>query len=458
MLFSTQPFLLIFLPLTLLCFWCVSEHQRLRQSVLILSSLIFYGLWNWRYVPALILLSAINWWCGQKHATGGSKLWPVSCIILDLAILAFCKYANFFAATADDLIGAHHTPWEIILPLGLSFFVFQKISYLADTIKGDKTRYGFPEFLEFVTFFPQLIAGPIVRHNEIIPQFREKLSATLMWENIGRGLVLLIIGLCKKSAIADSMGSIVTPLYDQAASGVMLTAAQAWLAATAYTLQIYFDFSGYSDMAIGMALMFGLKLPFNFNKPYCSTSISEFWRRWHMTLSRFLRDYIYIPLGGNRHGMGRQCCNLLITMGLGGLWHGAGWTFIAWGGMHGSALAIGHLWKLLDRPLPKLLGWFLTIIFVIVAWVFFRAPDFRTAANVLTAMTGLHGIGHQHIRDAIIFWGAIVIALVGPASQTVALQKLKPSPIYAIIAALALVALIFLIGGRIPDPFIYFQF
>jgi D-alanyl-lipoteichoic acid acyltransferase DltB (MBOAT superfamily) len=211
-------------------------------------------------------------------------------------------------------------------------------------------------------------------------------------------------------------------------------------------------------MAIGMALMFGLKLPFNFNKPYCSTSISEFWRRWHMTLSRFLRDYIYIPLGGNRRGMGRQCCNLLITMGLGGLWHGAGWTFIAWGGMHGSALAIGHLWKSLNRPLPKLVGWLLTIIFVIVAWVFFRAPDFRTAANVLTGMTGLHGLGHQHIRDAIIFWGAIVIALVGPASQTVALQKLKPSPIYAIIAALALVALIFLIGGRIPDPFIYFQF
>ena len=344
-----------------------------------------------------------------------------------------------------------------MLPLGISFFTFQKISYLVDLRRGDRHVYGLLEFAAFVTFFPQLIAGPLVRHNEIIPQFALPPRRPAVWENLARGAVLFTIGLTKKAAIADTIAPICDPLF-AAAGQSSLNLAEAWAAAGAYTLQIYFDFSGYSDMAIGLALMFGLRLPFNFAAPYRATSIRAFWRRWHITLSRFLRDYVYIPLGGNRRGPALQAANVIATMLLGGLWHGAAWTFVAWGGLHGAALAANGAWARAGRRMPAPLGWALTMLFVIGGWVLFRSPDFTTAAGVLGSMAGLHGVGRAHVDNAAVLGLAVAAVLLLPPSQDLALRRLRATPWLAVPAGVALVFLLLLVGGRVPNEFIYFQF
>ena len=279
-----------------------------------------------------------------------------------------------------------------------------------------------------------------------------------VWQALSRGIGLFLIGLAKKAAIADTVALVCDPLFAQAAAGQPLNLAQAWAAAGTYTLQIYFDFSGYSDMAIGLGLMFGLQLPFNFASPYRATSIREFWRRWHITLSRFLRDYVYIPLGGNRGGPGRQAVNVVATMLLGGLWHGAAWTFVAWGGLHGLALAANSAWSRSGRQLPAALGWLVTLLFVMLCWVLFRSPDFATAARVLVAMAGANGIGHARIENAAVVAGAAALVLLAPASQVVALERLRPMRWLTVPAAAALVFLLLLVGGRVPNDFIYFQF
>ena len=322
---------------------------------------------------------------------------PVLGVVLNLAVLAVFKYADFLRGTAFGVLGEAWQPWSLILPLGISFFVFQKISYLIDLRRGDKHIYGFLDFCMFVTFFPQLIAGPLVRHNEIIHQFRADPRGNEMWENLSRGFVLFLIGVTKKVALADTLATIVDPLFAKA-TGASLGAGEAWAACAAYTMQIYFDFSGYSDMAIGLGLMFGLRLPFNFNAPYRATSIRDFWRRWHITLSRFLRDYLYIPLGGNRCGQARQVFNVVLTMLLGGLWHGANWTFVVWGGLHGVALAANHLWSERGLRMPRTLGWALTLLFVSACLILFRAPNFTTAGGVLASMAGFHGTRGRRAR------------------------------------------------------------
>ena len=468
MLFNSQPFLLVFLPLVLAAFHGCARlpgetGRTARQLVLVTASLVFYAAWNWRFVPVLVALALATWWIGRRYADTGRAVWPVAGIVLNLAVLGVFKYANFIAANVAALIGARHAAWSIVLPLGISFFVFQKISYLADLKRGGPEyarthRYRLLDFAEFVTFFPALVAGPLVRHNEIIPQFAAPVLTARTSENLSRGAMLFLIGLTKKAAIADSIAPISDTLFGKAAGGAVLNGAEAWAGSVAYTLQIFFDFSGYSDMAIGLALMFGLILPVNFNAPYRSTSLRDFWRRWHITLSRFLRDYLYIPLGGNRAGLVRQCVNLTATMLLGGLWHGAAWTFVAWGGLHGAGLAANHLWTRAGMRMPAWIGWLVTMLFVIVGWVLFRAPDFATAWHILGSMAGLHGIGSLHLRNAVVFWAAIGIALIGPSSQRAALGLLRPSPWIAVPAAAAFVFLLFLTGGRVPSEFIYFQF
>ncbi len=345
-----------------------------------------------------------------------------------------------------------------MLPLGISFFTFQKISYLVDLRRGDRHVYGLLEFAAFVTFFPQLIAGPLVRHNEIIPQFALPPLRPELWENLSRGTALFLIGLAKKAAVADTVALVCDPLFARAAAGAQPGLAEAWAAAGTYTLQIYFDFSGYSDMAIGLGLMFGLSLPLNFAAPYRAASIREFWRRWHITLSRFLRDYLYIPLGGNRAGHGRQAVNVVATMLLGGLWHGAAWTFVAWGGMHGLALAANSAWDRAGLRMPRVAGWLCTMLFVIAGWVLFRSPDFATGARVLAGMAGAGGVGHVHVDNAAIVLAAVVIVLMMPPSQDLALARLRPMRWMALPAAAALVFLLLLVGGRVPNEFIYFQF
>jgi alginate O-acetyltransferase complex protein AlgI len=457
MLFNSQPFILVFLPIVLGLYYLAAEYRRARQILIILASLAFYGYWDWRFVPLLVGLTLANWAIVQLHGRGLWRGLPMLGVALNLLCLVFFKYANFFADNAAELVGERHQHWDIVLPLGISFFVFQKISYLMDLHRGDRHIYGLIDFSMFVTFFPQLIAGPLVRHNEVIHQFGLNPRRPEMWENLSRGFVLFVIGITKKVGIADTAALVCDPLFQHAAT-VPLNAAEAWAAVGTYTLQIYFDFSGYSDMAIGLALMFGLRLPFNFDAPYRARSIREFWRRWHMTLSRILRDYLYIPLGGNRSGPWRQAVNVIVTMLLAGLWHGANWTFVAWGGLHGLALAVNGAWNRAGLRMSGWLGWALTLGFVMLCWVLFRSPDFGTAAQVLQSMAGLHGLGRTTVPNA----GAMVLgatlALLGPTSQRLALELVQPRAWLALPVAAGLVFLLLMIGGRLPNEFIYFQF
>ncbi|MFH2135460.1 MAG: MBOAT family O-acyltransferase, partial [Pseudomonadota bacterium] len=323
-------------------------------------------------------------------------------ITANLLLLAYYKYANFCLSSVNDLAGSSLSLGEIILPLGISFFTFTQIAFLVDTWQGKVKEYNFVHYVLFVTYFPHLIAGPVLHHKDMMPQFAHASTYRINWDNVATGLLLFTLGLCKKVLLADSLAPYATAIFDGAqhglSTGILPTIYEAWSGALAYTLQIYFDFSGYTDMALGIALMFNIRLPINFNSPYKATSIIDFWRRWHITLSTFLRDYLYIPLGGNRKGKMRRYGNLLATMLLGGLWHGAGWTFVVWGALHGVYLTINHLWRELvsERYLRWAPGWLstltggtLTFIAVVAAWVVFRADNMPQAMVMLNAMFGI---------------------------------------------------------------------
>ncbi len=459
MLFNSQAFIIFFLPIVLGLYYALADRRVARQLLIVVASMGFYGWWDPRFVPLLAGLTVANWLIARCFGRWPVGWIPVLGVAFNLAVLALFKYADFLRGTVFDLTDQPWQPWSLILPLGISFFVFQKISYLIDLKRGDRHIYGFLDFCMFVGFFPQLIAGPLVRHNEIIHQFQANPRGPAMWENLSRGFYLFVVGVTKKVALADTLALAVDPLFQKAAT-TSLTMPEAWVAAGAYTLQIYFDFSGYSDMAIGLALMFGLRLPFNFGAPYRAVSIRDFWRRWHMTLSRFLRDYLYIPLGGNRSGPARQAVNVIATMLLGGLWHGAAWTFVVWGGLHGLALAINHVWAERGFRLPAAVSWLVTLVFVMACWVLFRAPDFATAGDILASMAGFHGFGgvdlHRDYQIALAV-GACV-ALLGPTSQRAAFAVLRPAAWVAIPVGFGLAFLLLLIGGRLPNVFIYFQF
>jgi D-alanyl-lipoteichoic acid acyltransferase DltB (MBOAT superfamily) len=326
----------------------------------------------------------------------------VAGVVINLALLGYYKYANFFIDNVNRLFDAGMFLEPILLPLALSFFTFQQISYLVDAYQH-KTREGnFLHYCLFVTFFPQLIAGPIVHHRDMLPQFAQKAIYRINPSYLAVGITIFIIGLFKKVVVADSLAAYATMAFGAAANGIVLTLFEAWRGAIAYSFQLYFDFSGYSDMAIGLAYMFGIVLPLNFNSPYKAVNIIDFWRRWHMTLSRFLKDYVYIPLGGSRNGARRRYINLMLTMLLGGLWHGAAWTFVLWGGLHGLYLVINHGWHALKRRLGvnpdnggALATWsarLLTFIAVTVAWVLFRAADVDVAVSMLQSMAGGNGV------------------------------------------------------------------
>jgi len=317
-------------------------------------------------------------------------------------LLGYFKYANFLVDNLNVVLDAELHLAPIVLPLAISFFTFQQVAYLVDAYQGITHEYRFSHYALFVTFFPQLIAGPIVHHREMLPQFMDRAALSPRAANIAIGATIFAIGLVKKTILADGIAVYATPVFARAQAGEVLTFFEAWGGALAYTFQLYFDFSGYSDMAIGGARMFGVRLPVNFHSPYKATSVVDFWRRWHMTLSRFLRDYLYIPLGGNRRGVVSRHANLMITMLLGGLWHGAGWTFVVWGGLHGLYLVINHAWRSVcaglgwnawtQRPAWRGASWLITFVAVVVAWVFFRAESFRAAVGMLGAMIGLNGV------------------------------------------------------------------
>ncbi len=453
MLFTTQLFLLIFLPLTAIAYH-LADTRRARLWVLLLSSLVFYSWWDVRFLPLLIVTGLVNWSVAQafRRRPHDGLIWAG--VVFNLGVLAVFKYTNFLAASVLELFGEPFTPWSIVLPLGVSFFTFQQVSYLLDVRRGQAADYDFLDFACYVCFFPHLIAGPIIRHHELIPQFAQLVSKHIDRELIARGLVLFVLGLIKKVWLADQLA----PFADAGFAHTAPSVAMAWQAALAYSLQLYFDFSGYSDMALGLAGMFGLSLPINFDAPYRAVSIRDFWRRWHMTLSRFLRDYLYIPLGGSRAGPIRAYAAALGTMLLCGLWHGAGWTFIAWGGLHGVAVCCNRWWMARGYRLPAVLGWALTMLFVIDGWVLFRADDFHAAARMLTAMAGQGGRGLADEDGWAVIALAAGLALIGPTNLTLSRQHWLYRPALAVPLALVLLVTVLRVGQGRGIEFIYFQF
>ena len=393
MLFNSYPFLIIYLPLVLAGFFSLTRWQMNRSARvwLLLCSLAFYGYWDVRFLPLLVGSIAFNFQCGKQIlASSASILHKKAFLIIgvmgDLALLFYFKYCNFFLS----VINGQSSFTEVILPLGISFFTFTQIAYLVDAYQAKAESCDLISYGLFVTIFPHLIAGPILHHKEMIKQFESATLFTLSWPNIAQGTFLFIMGLAKKVIIADYLAELVKPVFDQSLPVIPII--QGWIGALAYTLQLYFDFSGYSDMAVGLGLLFNLHLPINFNSPYQADSIIDFWRRWHITLSHFLRDYLYILLEGNRGGHWAKMRNLFLTMLLGGIWHGAGWTFIIWGAFHGSLLVINHLWRYFNLAMPNWLARIITLLAVIIGWVIFRAPDFSTSLKILSGMAGLNGV------------------------------------------------------------------
>jgi alginate O-acetyltransferase complex protein AlgI len=333
----------------------------------------------------------MTWLLALAHERNGSRGFLTLGIGLNLASLGTFKYLNFALATLQAASGIVLPRTDIILPIGISFFSFQLISYLADRLRGDAPIYPFRPFALFVLLYPHLIAGPIVRHNELVPQLALDPQRDGMWMRIGIGLTIFTVGFAKKVLIADRLALFVDPLFKQAVLRG-LDFGEAWSAVLGFSFQLFLDFSAYTEMAIGTALIFGFLLPENFRRPYLSVDIRDFWRRWHITLSNFLRDYLYIPFGGSRNGVARYVFATLATMGLCGLWHGAGWTFVVWGLWHGVGLITCRGWQQIGRPLPALVSWALTMLFVLIGWIIFRAADFCSAASIFGSLIGMDGV------------------------------------------------------------------
>jgi alginate O-acetyltransferase complex protein AlgI len=410
MLFSSYTFLFQFLPAVVLAFAAARRHSQ-RAGILVLAgaSLFFYGAWRPSYLLLLIASIAVNFSLGLlMEDPRRRRVVGLIGVALNLALLCYFKYTNFIFDSLNMLTGAPLPLVNIVLPLGISFFTFQQIAYLVDVMRGAPVERDIVSYTLFVSFFPHLIAGPLVHHAEMIPQFkrgRTSRSAVLA----ARGLAIFAAGLFKKVVIADNLAQFVSPVFAHLDAGGGVTTPWAWLATLAYTFQIYFDFSGYSDMAVGLALLFGIRLPVNFRSPYKAMSIIEFWRRWHITLSRFLRDYLYIPLGGNRLGEQRRYLNLMVTMLLGGLWHGAGWNFLIWGGLHGLYLCVNHLWQAWRGAGPKfrsgpatIASWAITFFVVVIAWVFFRARTAAGAWQMLGALFGFEAESSAYVSPGVL--------------------------------------------------------
>jgi len=406
MLFNSYAFIFAFLPISLLGFHWLGRYRGTSYACgwLVLCSLFFYGWWNPKYVGLMLASILFNYviggWLAQAAWQSKKRTILVLGIVADLALLAYFKYANFFISTINATADTSFNLHNIILPLGISFFTFTQIAFLVDVYRGIATERNFISYCLFVSYFPHLIAGPVLHHKEMMPQFSRRTNFDLDYRYLSVGTTIFVIGLFKKTVIADGIAKYAGPVFNAAANGAEISFFEAWGGALSYTLQLYFDFSGYSDMAVGLSFMFGIKLPMNFFSPYKARNIIEFWRRWHMTLSRFLRDYLYIPLGGNRQGEFNRYKNLFITMVLGGLWHGAAWTFVFWGAFHGALLAICHLWKSLVgdyksaprfKALMAPIAYTLTFVAVVVGWVFFRAESFDAALAILRGMTGMAG-------------------------------------------------------------------
>jgi D-alanyl-lipoteichoic acid acyltransferase DltB (MBOAT superfamily) len=457
MLFNSFAFLLVFLPAALLLHWAVERFRpEGRLPALAFLSFVFYGYWDWRFLPLLALSILVNWLVAEAFGkTKTTVLIPLA-LAGNLLVLGVFKYFNFFADLANLIPGLHAPRLEIALPLGISFFTFHHVMYLVDLRAGRAPRYDLVRYALYIGFFPQVLAGPLVRWSEVMHQFDERpYKRSDAAERFSRGLMLLTVGLAKKVFLGDPLSEYVNPVFQAAAQGKAITVVEAWQATLGFTFQIYFDFSGYTDMALGLALLFGIVLPQNFDIPYRAVSLRDFWRRWHMTLSRFLRDYLYIPLGGSRRGLPMQLWALFATMALGGLWHGAGLTFVAWGVAHGVGLGAGVLWRRAGLSMPAWLGWALTFVFVVLAWVPFRAASFDAMLRVYEALFGFAPLGAGFRWRTIAL--AAAIAMLGPTAWSF-VHRMPPWRSIAIAFAVVLVLVLFKIGDDANYEFIYFQF
>ena len=471
MLFNSYEYLVYFLPLSLAAFFILGRvRARFAVGALVAASLFFYAWWNPKYLPLILGSIGFNFAIGRalRRNPQQSKAVLAFGIGANLALLGVFKYADFALQNLSAVTSLQLALPHIVLPLGISFFTFTQIAYLVDVHRGRATEPSLLNYALFVSFFPHLLAGPILHHGEMMPQFADTQNKRPQPFHIAAGLFLLAIGLAKKVCIADPLAPVVAWGFDHPET---LSAVTAWLTVLAYTLQIYFDFSGYTDMALGAARMFNIRMPVNFDSPYHSADIREFWRRWHMTLSRFLREYLYIPLGGNRHGAARTAVNVLATFLLGGLWHGAAWTFVTWGALHGGALVALRAWQGTGLALPRWLGWALTFVFVMIAWVFFRATSLEAAGAMLQAMAGGNAVTSpwsEGLKQALAPDGGSALAssagalvaglavLAWPRNSNVLVEDFRPSwPRGAAVAA-ALIASVLQLGK--VTPFLYFNF
>ena len=396
MLFNSYEFIFIFLPITLILYFWLNRYNknRLAKAWLVIASLYFYSYFHKSYLILITISILVNYFIGQKLSSNKynviqRKILLTIGVVFNLGGLGYFKYYDFFIGNINSLLGTNFTLLHILLPLGISFFTFQQLSFIVDSYKRYDLTYDFLDYCLFVTFFPQLIAGPIVLPTEMLPQFEAEENKKINWENMNKGLYIFSIGLAKKVIIADTIANFANAGFDMMDK---LNFIEAWLTSISYTLQLYFDFSGYCDMAIGIGLMFNIILPANFNSPYKSTNIQEFWKRWHMTLGRFMTNYLYIPLGGNRKGEVKTLRNLFIVFLASGIWHGAGWNFIIWGMLHGICIVIHRIWKNSGRKLNKLVGWFITINLVNIFWVFFRAQTLNEAMKVIKEMFDVNNL------------------------------------------------------------------
>lgn len=497
MLFNSYEFLLKFLPLCLLGFFVLGGAGWTRAASLWLSvmSLGFYAWWNpdptqpWnpKYLGIIVSSIVFNYVLGVRISAAigrdekrAAKTALTFGVVVNLAMLAYYKYANFLVDNCNALFGTHFAALHIALPLAISFFTFTQIAYLVDSFHGVTKEYNFRWYLLFVSFFPHLIAGPIVLYRSLMPQFAKKDTWRFNADNFAAGLSLFAAGLFKKAVIADSLSPLANRAFGLVEQGTSLGLMGSWFGIIAYALQLYFDFSGYSDMAVGLGRMFNVSFPLNFNSPYKALDIVDFWRRWHITLSQFLRDHLYIPLGGNRLGGARRYFNLFLTMLLGGMWHGAGWTFIIWGALHGTYLIINHVWLHLiegrawaQSGLARVGGRVITLVAVLIGWVFFRAKTLPDALNLVAGMSGTRGLGFEFVpasaQNLCLVAGALLLALFAPNTQEIfrlaqigkgtedtAPRMWQPTSGWAVVGACVLTAGFFQLSG--VTEFLYFQF
>lgn len=468
MLFNTPEFIYFFLPFSVTAWWILQKLGRENdaQLLVIICSIYFYGWWDTRYVPLLIINTLLNFYLGQVIARKKLKTLLIAGLVYNIGFLGYFKYADFFIENINTVTGSEFLPLQIILPLGISFFTFQVIAYLVDCYKGYVDDFNLRRFAFSMSFYPHLIAGPILHYSDVMPQLKDRVDFNS--KCFSQGLFLFAVGLFKKGVIADRIAETVDPLFS---THVALQFFESWVSAIGYGLQVYFDFSGYSDMAIGIGLMFGIFLPQNFNSPYQANSVTDFWKRWHMTLSRFLRNYVYIPLGGNKNGFTWGLIAASVTMIIGGFWHGAAWTFVLWGILHGLFIGVHRIWIKSGLKISEPLAITITFLSVTSAWVVFRAETVDQALSIWKGMAGLNGFAIPSIASGFcqsciqtslitgieFIQGAILLAIcMEYESAQKAANSLEPSFKNLALLTTLFFSSIWMSGSH--ESFIYWQF